>query len=660
MFYLKLALRNIKQSWNVFAPFMLASVVLFVMMGSTNLLAVSNIAKEKVSIRGMLNLAMIVLTIFSLIMEIYSYRFLMRQRSSELGLYQVLGMKKGQLFLLSALEVFLTVVGVLGLGNVLSSIFAYFFYLIFVNLLHSTNFHFEIQPAGLIQTNLVFLVIFLLLILYAFWTILRHSGLQLFQSKRKGEREVRGNAVLALLGIICLGVGYGLSLTSSKIVALALVMRFFWAVLFVILGTYLFFMSFLGWYLKRRKKQTTYFYQPTHFISVSQMLYRLRQHAMGLANTTLLAIMAFVTIGVTSFIYVGLGNNVKQTFPKNTEVSVLATSEKAAVEELSKNYLEPLQLSGSAKKMISYLSLNLQVTIDEERAQISLSGPDNVDLTKTGYAYATSDQDLPDLGHAPISLKENEIGVYTPNRDPKAFKTLSIGEQTYQLVPIPQLNFPEAVTTYNTVVFVLPHGQVDQIATEIVNLQSDSSDTEVENLPMSYEIYLDLSRQDAQKIVDRIPSVANNGSKNYVNYVKHEETYRNSIFEVTGGFLFVGFLLSGVFLLGAVLITYYKQYSEGQEDQKTYQILQEVGMDKQGVKKTIRSQTILIFFLPIALAVLHFIMALPMLKQMMTLFGILDSQLIYVISFTTILVIIAFFYLVYKITSRIYLKLVER
>ncbi|EQC69744.1 ABC transporter permease protein [Streptococcus sp. HSISB1] len=262
MFYAKLAWSNLKKSFNIFAPFLLASIVLFILDCSTLLILYSPISDDMQYSNSVLGLAIIILMIFTIIMEVYSYNFLLKQRSKEFGLYNILGMNRKQVSLVSTIELILSFVSIIILGSVLSAIFSQLFYLIFVNLLHYDKLILSLSPVAFILNIVAFAVIFALLEIVNLITIHRSSPLSLFKRQEKGEKEPRGNIIFALLSLICLGSGYYLSVTSEKIAALVVLYRFFIAVVLVIIGTYLFYISFMAWYLKHRRKNKNIFTRP--------------------------------------------------------------------------------------------------------------------------------------------------------------------------------------------------------------------------------------------------------------------------------------------------------------------------------------------------------------------------------------------------------------
>lgn len=314
MFYWKLALRNIRNSIRVFAPFVLSSLVLFTIISSMFALMFSPVMQAMATGSVVLGMGLFVLTIFSFIMEIYSYNFLMHQRSREFGLYNMLGMNKKKVILIASLELILLFLAILILGSVLSTVFANVLYLIFVNLVGYHDLHFSVDPMSFVYSGILFAVIFLALEFLAIRKITKNNPLILFRSSEKGEKEPKGNILLSALGLLSLATGYGISLTSQP-KGSAIIWLFFLAVLLVIAGTYLFYISFMTWFLKRRRKNKKYFYQPENFITTSQMIFRMKQHATGLANITLLAVMSFVTIATTTSLYAGMQGITENIYP---------------------------------------------------------------------------------------------------------------------------------------------------------------------------------------------------------------------------------------------------------------------------------------------------------------------------------------------------------
>ncbi|HFU4449299.1 TPA: ABC transporter permease [Streptococcus suis] len=656
MFYLKLAGQNIRKSMGVFAPFVLASLVLFTLICSMFLLMLSPVMKTMGSGAISIGLGVIVLTIFSVIMEIYSFNFLMQQRTREFGLYNMLGMNKKKVALIASLELMMIFLLVVVLGSVLAGVFANVLYLIFVNLTHYSDLHFGIAPLAFVMTAFLFAGIFFLLELLAIRTIGKTSPLILFRASEKGEKEPKGNVLLAALGVVGLGIGYYLSL-SSKAEGVAIIFRFFIAVLFVIAGTYLFYISFMTWYLKARRKNKRYFYTPEHFITTSQMIFRMKQHATGLANITLLVVMAFVTIATTTSLYTGMSSMTSGLYPKETSITYKVADRSQGESAYQQSVLS--HFPEKAEDSLSYLTYQAGLVYDGgKEIVISPETIANPDFSKIAFTYFVTQDDFRKLGNDLPELAANQVAFIRPSEKP-LLKKLVLGDHTFENVAnLDQAIFPDITNTLNAAVMVVS----DDTVLNTVREYYESNNPQGYQVSLDYRVFTDMTNEEVATLGEQAGDAYNISDANgeSLGYVMQKTDFNNMLMGLRGGFLFTGFLLGISFLLGAALIIYYKQYSEGHEDKKSYKILQEVGMSAAAVKKTINSQTLTVFFMPLAMATLHFVISLVMLKQMLLTLGVTSSLMIYTVSGITLLAVAPIYFVIYKWTSRTYYRIIER
>ncbi|MFH6656990.1 FtsX-like permease family protein [Streptococcus suis] len=656
MFYLKLAGQNIRKSMGVFAPFVLASLVLFTLICSMFLLMLSPVMKTMGTGAVSIGLGVVVLTIFSLIMEIYSFNFLMQQRTREFGLYNMLGMNKKKVALVASIELFFIFLLVIVLGSALAGVFANVLYLIFVNLTNYSDLHFSISPLAFAMTAFLFAGIFFILELLAIRTIGKTSPLILFRASEKGEKEPRGNLLLATLAVLSLGVGYYLSL-SSQSAGLAVIYRFFIAVLFVIAGTYLFYISFMTWYLKARRKNKRYFYTPEHFITTSQMIFRMKQHATGLANITLLAVMAFVTIATTTSLYTGMANMTSGLYPKETSITYPVADRSQGESAYQQSVLS--HFPEKAEDSLSYLTYQAGLVYDGgKEIVISPETIANPDFSKMAFTYFVTQDDFRKLGNDLPELAANQVAFMRPSGK-VPLKIVKLGDKTFEnVVSLDRAIFPDITNTIAAAIMVVS----DDSVLQTIRSYYEASNPQGYQVSLDYRVFTDMTNEEVATLGEQAGDAYNISDANgeSLGYVMQKTDFTNMIMGFTGGFLFTGFLLGISFLLGAALIIYYKQYSEGHEDKKSYKILQEVGMSQQAVKKTINSQTLLVFFMPLAMATLHFVVALVMLKQMLMMFGVVSSSMIYTVSGITLLAVALIYFVIYKWTSRTYYRIIER
>ncbi|HEM3504132.1 TPA: ABC transporter permease [Streptococcus suis] len=656
MFYLKLAGQNIRKSMGVFAPFVLASLVLFTLICSMFLLMLSPVMKTMGTGAVSIGLGVVVLTIFSLIMEIYSFNFLMQQRTREFGLYNMLGMNKKKVALVASIELLFIFLLVVVIGSALAGVFSNVLYLIFVNLTNYSDLHFSISPLAFAMTAFLFAGIFVILELLAIRTIGKTSPLILFRASEKGEKEPRGNLLLAALAVLSLGVGYYLSL-SSQSAGLAVIYRFFIAVLFVIAGTYLFYISFMTWYLKARRKNKRYFYTPEHFITTSQMIFRMKQHATGLANITLLAVMAFVTIATTTSLYTGMANMTSGLYPKETSITYPVADRSQGEMAFQQSVLS--HFPEKAEDSLSYLTYQAGLVYDGgKEIVVSPETIANPDFSKMAFTYFITQDDFRKLGNDLPELAANQVAFMRPSEMPSLEK-VTLGDSTFENVAnLDTAIFPDITNTLNAAVMVVS----DDSVLETIRSYYEANNPQGYQVSLDYRVFTDMTNEEVATLGEQAGDAYNISGANgeFIGYVMQRTDFNNMLMGFTGGFLFTGFLLGISFLLGAALIIYYKQYSEGHEDKKSYKILQEVGMSQQAVKKTINSQTLLVFFMPLAMATLHFVVALVMLKQMLMMFGVVSSSMIYTVSGITLLAVVLIYFVIYKWTSRTYYRIIER
>ncbi|HFI0354951.1 TPA: FtsX-like permease family protein [Streptococcus suis] len=656
MFYLKLAGQNIRKSMGVFAPFVLASLVLFTLICSMFLLMLSPVMKTMGSGAISIGLGVIVLTIFSVIMEIYSFNFLMQQRTREFGLYNMLGMNKKKVALVASIELFFIFLLVIVLGSALAGVFANVLYLIFVNLTNYSDLHFSISPLAFAMTAFLFAGIFFILELLAIRTIGKTSPLILFRASEKGEKEPRGNFLLAALGVLSLGVGYYLSL-SSQSAGVGVIYRFFIAVLFVIAGTYLFYISFMTWYLKARRKNKRYFYTPEHFITTSQMIFRMKQHATGLANITLLAVMAFVTIATTTSLYTGMSSMTSGLYPKETSITYKVADRSQGESAYQQSVLS--HFPEKAEDSLSYLTYQAGLVYDGgKEIVISPETIANPDFSKIAFTYFVTQDDFRKLGNDLPELAANQVAFIRPSEMPLLEK-VTLGDSTFEnVVNLDTAIFPDITNTLNAAVMVVS----DDSVLETIRSYYESNNPQGYQVSLDYRVFTDMTNEEVATLGEQAGDAYNISDANgeSLGYVMQKTDFTNMIMGFRGGFLFTGFLLGISFLLGAALIIYYKQYSEGHEDKKSYKILQEVGMSAAAVKKTINSQTLTVFFMPLAMATLHFVISLVMLKQMLLTLGVTSSLMIYTVSGITLLAVALIYFVIYKWTSRTYYRIIER
>ncbi|KST86555.1 FtsX-like permease family protein [Lactococcus lactis] len=666
MLSLKLAANNIKKGFKSFAPFLMASVTMFVMIFVTASIALSpSIHKLRggSSLSQIMSFALIVLSIFAVLILIYSYRFLQTQRSKEFGLYDILGFGKTRIVGVAFLELLLSYIITVIVGTICGIAFSKFLFLVFVNMIGGNYFNLVISPGAIIILAILFFVFFLILMMIGVWIIWRSSSLDLLREESKGEKEPKSNLFFAIAAVILLGAGYYIALTVDN--PISALLKFFIAVLLVIFGTYLFYISFTVWYLKLKKKRPSY-YKPNNFITTSSMLYRMKANAVGLGNITILLSMTIVTVVVSLGVFLGTENMVKTFYTREAQVFSVSSNENR------EETIDRIKSAADSKKIDIDNIANLYYVQDLQVDKTPSSKDKFITSNKLGrsfdkdsyYATMTTIQSLQSLGNKKIpSLKDNQVLLIDLSK--KNSSTINPKEvtwygQTYEVKENLKSvkDFPSSSTSTissKNMMIVFANDQAFEKALANFN-KAISGQQGFENLANT-TILFDLKPVDEKRFTKAFKEEFKNNKDLTISY--RSEALQDQRAEI-GGLVFVGFVLGISFILGAALIIYYKQLSEGAQDKRSFKILQEVGLSKEEVQKTIKSQVRMIFFLPLVITICHFAGAYLMIEKIIMLFDITDRSVILTISLVTIAILALIYYLIYKATSRVYYKIVER
>lgn len=656
MLSFKLAAQNLKKGLKSFAPFIVASVTMFVLLFVTAAIAQSpSLEKMKggAAVGQMMSFAMWILAIFGGIILIYSYRFLQLQRSREFGLYDILGLGKKKIALVSFFELVMSYIATVIIGTIVGIAFSKFLFLIFINMIGESNFNLAITPASILTVAAIFLLFFALLLIIGTFIIWKSSSLDLLREASKGEKEPKSNIFMALIGIVLLIVGYGLALNvDNPVKALS---TFFLAVLAVILGTYFFYISFTVWYLKWRKKRNSY-YKPQNFITISSMLYRMKANAVGLANITILLSMTLVTLVVTIGIFLGSTQTVERAFPKEGQYTVY--SQEKTGNQLAQDLQEKADQAG-----VKISNVTTALSADYLMGNGQKEGEKTLNITPTGDQKTaiqfsmTTLQTLKNLDENVADISGNQINIldyFGAYPKIKEFNWFGTKYEVKDIMATQDLTkYPIMMNITTPMLLIFPNDAALHQALEVYNKANNDGEQAYQVSP-SVTVNFDIAEKDQERLTN---ALGNNDGDHMLSFRSAEmKEVRTGI----GAFVFIGLVLGISFILGAALIIYYKQLSEGVQDKRSFKILQEVGLSKEQVSKTIKSQVSMIFLLPIAMTIVHFSFAYIMISKLIGIFGIMDSQLIFWISLGTIAALAFIYWLIYKGTSLVYYNIVEK
>lgn len=652
----KLAVSNLIKNRSLYYPFALATIVATAILYSFVSLAYSPNLEASYggsAARMTLQFGIWVVQIAVLILITYANSFVMKNRSRELGLYSILGMEKRYMLLMTFFEMlyfFLVTVGLgIGLGLLLDK-------LLFAVLLKFMGM--KVVIASTFQWSNIFTVLaslgvaFALILFLNSTRLLRYSSLHLMREKKAGEKKGRFLGLQTLVGLGLLAAAYYIALTVDKPVSA--IATFFIAVLMVIFATYLLFNAgtiTLLQFLKRRKK---YYYKTQNFISVSNLIFRMRKNAAGLATISILSTMLLVTLVGSINIYVGGKDYLTTLYPKDYNIMVTSakTDKNAAILQAVKEVARGKGLTDAKYEdysyqfsMISKINGN-QLTIAETTDGLSVKETQKM----IAPFLVISRQEYEKMTGKTFDLADNEALVYAKNLQINQKQALTINGKLW--------NIKEHLTTdFAHGKIVNPSGMVSQ-----KNMYMVVNNPSQVGLKSFYTYYIGI--QSSNKQVDLQESIFNalqkqgqeSGNISLSERYRIEKDYQG----VIGTLLFIGIFLSTIFLLGTVLVIYYKQISEGYEDREGFIVLQKVGLDEKQTKATIRKQIITVFFLPLIFAFLHIAVAFHMLQLIVALLGATNIPLLIQTTITTCGVFLLVYILVFVMTSRSYQKIVAQ
>lgn len=652
----KLAVSNLIKNRSLYYPFALATIVATAILYSFVSLAYSPNLEASYggsAARMTLQFGIWVVQIAVLILITYANSFVMKNRSRELGLYSILGMEKRHMLLMTFFEMFyffLVTVGLgIGLGFLLDK-------LLFAVLLKFMGM--KVVIASTFQWSNIFTVLaslgvaFALILFLNSTRLLRYNSLHLMREKKAGEKKGRFLGLQTLVGLGFLAGAYYIALTVEKPVAA--ILNFFIAVLMVVLATYLLFNAGTITLLQFLKKRKNYYYKTQNFISVSNLISRMRKNAAGLATISILSTMLLVTLVGSINIYVGGKDYLTTLYPKDYNIMVTSakTDENAAMLQAVKEVARGKGLTDAKYEDYSYQISSIskingnQLTIPENTARL------NVEEAQKSMAtfLVISRQEYEKMTGKTVDLADNEALLYAKNLRINQKQVLTINGKSW--------NIKEHLTTD------FAHGKIVNTS----GMVSEKSMYMVVNQPSQvslksfYTYYIGI--QSSNKQVDLQESIFNalqqqgqeSGNISLSERYHIEKEYQG----VIGTLLFIGIFLSTIFLLGTVLVIYYKQISEGYEDREGFIVLQKVGLDEKQTKATIRKQILTVFFLPLIFAFLHIAAAFHMLQLIVALLGATNVPLLIQTTIATCGVFLLVYILVFVITSRSYQKIVAR
>ena len=669
-FYSKFALNNLVKNKKFIIPYVLSAIFTIMSFYILSSLAFGdNLDKLPNGIdatKQVLSFGIIVIALFSVIFLFYTYSFLVKRRVKEFGLYSVLGMTKKQIAKILVLETIIIAVTTIVLGIGLGIIFDKLMLLVLLKLFSAgVSFGFSITPIAIVFSVLLFGGIYFLLLLYTVIKIARLRIVALLKDENKGEKEPKSRWILAIIGLALIGYGYYTAQTVQNPIKAILV--FFYAVIAVIIGTYLVFMAVSITVLKIMKNNKNFYYKPKNFISVSGLLYRMKRNAVGLANICILSTMVLVTMGSTSALYAGMEKSYNERFPRQIMIDDYnSTSDK--LKEIENNAKTAAKEAGTeVEDMVSYNSVPIVGRLVEDK--FNFESNIGIDLSNVKMIVVLELKDYNKTANKNITLESNEILLHIDKKGNYNHNNISLNGSEYKIKE-KLSEFPGAIgsaaaniiDTYYVV--VKDNKEAEKIAAQLAARMEELSKEDAKSRGIittgapTVQNYVAFNIKDTTKeakVIENFKKLKKEGSVNIAGKDENKLTFRG----VFASFLFIGVFISFIFVISQVVIMYYKQISEGYEDKGNFEIMRKVGITDKQIKQSIRSQVLLIFFSPLIIATLHTIVAYPFIEKILRLFLITDNSIFLQALAVTIVVFAIFYLIVYAITSKIYYRIIK-
>ena len=682
--YFKLAFQNIKNNHKFYIPYLIAGM--FTSMMCYILLYILRDDKLNTNydgstlmvLREFMYVGIVITAIFSVIVVFYTNSFLIKRRKRELGLYNILGMQKRNLAWIQVIEtVTIAIVSVLG-GVLLGMLFAKLTLLLLCKITgFDAPFCFHVDFVAIAVTALIFAAIYFLVLVYNVIQVGRARPIDLLRSEKVGQKPPKAKWVLTVVGVLCLGAGYVMSLITDNI--FYAITLFLIAVVLVINGTYCLFTSGSITMLKAMQKNKRYYYKTAHFTGVSGMIYRMKANAVGLANICILSTMVLVTVSTTVALNMGAEDSINTNYPYDISYGIGRLEDEDSITEDEIKIVNKTTKTGAyefaAKNGFEITEFEnystLEFTAVQDGNDYSAINPNNAEagdeLSVVSIRIIPLD-DYNKLTGRNITLKNGEVLLQSSEKEPADKFTSFSREFTVkeQINDNPYFSYSHLsyvpvrlyIMTYDDMMF-MAKSQVEVYDVSSAVMNYTVLNTKGADKKMQQALYNNMYERRNSVLVELDSKHGEYGvayrSDNYCKATQAEIQYA-----VYGGFLFLGIFFGLLFTMAAVMIIYYKQISEGYDDKERFAIMQKVGMSEKEVKKTIHSQVLTVFFLPLCVAVIHLCVAFKMIKMLLYALMLTNVWLYVGCMAVTVLVFAVIYSAVYALTARSYYKIVQK
>lgn len=673
-FYFKMAGKNIVNNRAGYIPYMFTCIMTIAMFYIMKSLTYNENVLQVYggeAIQSVLAVGSSVLAIFSVIFLFYTYSFLIKRRKKEFGIFNILGMEKRHISVTVFLETVYVAAAALAAGLVTGIVFSKLFFWIFMRILGAqAALKWSFSSRACADTALLFGVIFLLSYLNTLRQIHLSNPIELLRGGQIGEREPKTKALLALASLASLAAGYYLAVTTDN--PLSSITVFFVAAVLVILGTYGLFTAGSIFLLKLLRSNKTYYYKTQHFISVSGMIYRMKQNAAGLANICILSSAVLVMVSTTASLYLGMNDLIANRYPKDISMQIYVDHE-GAEQQMDQLIDQKLQEYGINVKHLSKYHYSSVVTVYENGKLYTEEELDTGNVSLLSNHMVSMEiipaQEARDMGAGVKELNDKEAAVYAIGGSLEGDR-FTVNGQEYQIVQkLKNMDISMGAVDAASDSLVLVVKDIDAVKTLTSLLMGRDADTQSTDGLIRYTCDFNTdSDEDTQsafmKAVQAEITGDEGSSRNpewmsLNGYIEGRAGAEESFYSLYGSLFFIGMILGAVFLMATVLIIYYKQVSEGYEDRERFAIMQKVGLSRREIQSSIKSQVLTVFYLPLVMAGIHIAFAFPLLRKVMALMNLSNTGLFMKGCALTYVIFAAIYAMIYGLTARSYSRIVS-
>ena len=650
------AKRNLHANRLLEIPFVLSIGIMFLLFNiMVSLLSNQYVLTRHADLPSVIQFGVVIIAIFTFIFVMYANGFLMKRRNKEFALYGILGLEKKHIRKILFIEYFALFICALMIGVIGGYIFGKVTFIALNYLLKDTAGSLMDYPFSMnscVSTAVLAFVLFVITLIRNNIKIYLATPVQLLGNQHRGEGEPKNRYLFLLLGFILLGAGYAIALTIQGI--LSSLVYFFSAALLVLLGTYLLYISFSIFILKLQRSNEKYYYKPTHFLSVSGLLYRMKANAVSLASVSILSTGVLITLSATAAIYSTVQKTVDNVMPREYLLSsdeIVTTENKNEIEHILYTAAnQGLEVSnGIEDDYVSYGYMTSATRVGNELKALKS------DQAQKPYFMIVSDlASYNKRTHQQIELKDNEILMCANQKNLLDLDQVKIGDITYMIHKVP--NFIPSTYAVESYGIIAKDFTVMKKIGEVLQMKNiDTGEYYTPNITANLNWNLKSNVVDKTKYFATQSTYAKEHS---FDFEMREETIKKA-YELNGGFLFLGILIGIIFIVGTVLITYYKQINEGYEDRDKFQIMKKVGLPDQLIHQTSNSQVLWLFLAPLAVATLHSLVASKIVSQLLGLFAV-NSYMEYAqMLFAVIGIFFIVYFVIFRLTSRAYYRIVH-